>query len=277
MVGWGNGLRRLGLGLMISLVWLLGGCFQSDLTLRFDHHHHGQWTQTITLGERNLAVASDALEPWLQRLRGPVQGFGGHLRQTPGTLTLTVPFSTPADLTERFNRVFTAPGLGEGNATETEEVGKGGDSGNLGDGGKMEGDDHPATVLTLPGLGAVPFHLETHERHYGLFSQVGLIYDLDLRSVALPQPSALAAEAREAGVSFQIQAPWGVSGGNPNALVPAQGDATGTRWILPLGKISHIEAQFWLPNWVGLGGLIIAILVLLGYGIRYRWLGPPRP
>ena len=263
MAGRGNGWRPWGLGLVIGLVWLLGGCFQSDLILQFDHHHHGHWTQTLTLGERNLAFAHDALDPWLQQIHDPVQDLGGRLRQTPSTIELTVPFSTPADLAERFNTVFTAPSLGATNSL------------GIKDGGNPWG-DAPATVLTLPGVGSVPFHLETQEQNWGLFSQVRLVYDLDLRSIGELGESVWGEVSREDGVSFQLQVPWGVASLAAAALSPDQIDPAGARWILPLGEISHIEARFWLPNWIGLGGLVLAVIVLLGYVVRYRWLGSPR-
>jgi hypothetical protein len=250
---------------MMGLALLLNGCFQADLTLRFDHHHHGQWTQTITLGERNLAFASDALTPWLQQIRAPVQRLGGDLRQTPTTIEITVPFSTPADLTARFNQVLadpisgkaigSLPGVTTGVITE----------------------ETSATVITLPALGTVPFHLETQERNWGLFSQVRLIYNLDLRSVEFSPDSMIGGDVFSAyPVSFAVQGPWGISTVETDSLAPTETTPTGARWNLPLGEQSHIDVRFWLPNWIGLGGVILTVVVLMGYGIRYRWLGPPR-
>ncbi|MFH7241513.1 MAG: DUF3153 domain-containing protein [Spirulina sp.] len=256
-----RGIRNLGLGLMMGLALLLNGCFQADLTLRFDHHHHGQWSQTVTLGERNLAFASDALTPWLQQLRPAVQRLGGRLRQTPTAIELTVPFSTPADLAERFNRVLADPIPGE-------------PVGSL-PGVPLEAP--AATVITLPALGTVPFYLETQEQNWGLFSRVRLRYDLDLRGVEFSSDSAIGSDGLLANpVSLAVQVPWGISLVETESLVPAQTNPTEARWILPLGEQSHIDVRFWLPNWIGLGGVILAFTVLMGYVMRYRWLGPPR-
>lgn len=259
--------RQLGrsLGLWLGLALLLTGCFQADLTLRFDHHHHGQWTQVITLGERNLAFASDALSPWLQQVRVPVQRLGGYLRQTPASIQVTVPFSTPADLATRFEIVLAEASAGPetlapltARAIPTPE-------------------DDQGLRLDVPGLGKIPVHLETQERNWGLFSQVRLIYDIDLPPVPLPTDSVLGAPSlRTDSLSFQLQVPWGRISPAPDSLSPSQTTATAARWVLPLGQPSHIDVRFWLPNWIGLGGIIIAVAVLLGYGIRYRWLGPPR-
>ncbi len=245
----------------MGLALLLNGCFQADLTLRFDHHHHGQWSQTVTLGERNLAFASDALTPWLQQLRPAVQRLGGHLRQTPTTIEIAVPFSTPADLTERFNQVLADPMPGQA----------------VGSPSAVTTENPFTTVITLPALGTVPFHLETQERNWGLFSQVRLRYDLDLRAVDFPPDSVLGGDVLSAdSVSFQVQVPWGIRAVETESLTPTQTFPTGAQWNLPLGEQSHIDVRFWLPNWIGLGGVILTVAVLMGYGIRYRWLGPPR-
>jgi hypothetical protein len=246
--------RPWGLGLLISLLWLLGGCFQADLTLRFDHHHHGQWTQTLTLGERNLAMASDALDPWLQQVRPPIQRLGGHLQQTASTLTVTIPFSTPADLANRITTVFTTP-----SSAPTENL------------GRPDPDQPPAATLALLGVGTVPFTLTTKEQNWVLVSRVRLVYDLDLRNLA---PS-LTAAAPGAGITFRLQVPWGMPSVEPESLAPVSLQPHEAQWNLPLGQISHLAMVFWLPNGVGLGGLALAILILIGYVLRYRWLGPP--
>ncbi|MEB3291160.1 MAG: DUF3153 domain-containing protein [Leptolyngbya sp.] len=254
--------RPWGLGLLISLTWLLGGCFQADLTLRFDHHHHGQWIQTFTVGERNLALASDALDPWLRQVRRSLQPLGGHLQQTPNTLDLTIPFSTPADLVDRVAAVFAPPSTHP--PTHPPE-----------DIGPADPGYHATTALTLPGVGTIPFALHTKEQNWGIMSRVQLQYDLDLRGVT----RTLTAEGGDLGdgVSFRLQVPWGWPSLETGSLEAIRLQPHEARWILPLGQLSHIAVVFWLPNGVGLGGVALAIIVLLGYVLRYRWLGAPTP
>lgn len=69
---------RAGLwGLALVLCLGLGGCFQADLTLRFDHQTHGTLRQSIQLGERGMALAQTALQPWMADLRPAIQRLGG--------------------------------------------------------------------------------------------------------------------------------------------------------------------------------------------------------
>jgi hypothetical protein len=44
-------------------------------------------------------------------------------------------------------------------------------------------------------------------------------------------------------------------------------------WSLVVGTVNQIEADFWVPSPIGIGAVAIALLVLLGYGIRYGILG----
>lgn len=252
----GSQWRAWGLGLLISLAWLLGGCFQADLTLRFDHHHHGQWSQTFSLGERNLALASDALDPELRQVRLALEHLGGHLQQTPSTLDLTLPFSTPADLVDRVAAVFAPPGI-----APTGESDRGGSG------------RETAAALTLPGVGTVPFTLRIEEQNWGIMSRVQLQYELDLRGVA----RTLITEGGDLGdgVSFRLQVPWGLPSLEPGSLPAVSLQPHEARWNLPLGQLCPIAVVFWLPNGVGLGGLALAMMVLLGYVLRYRWLGWP--
>lgn len=65
------------MGVSLGAVFGPGGCFQADLTLRFDHQTHGTLRQSIQLGERGMALAQTALQPWMADLRPAIQRLGG--------------------------------------------------------------------------------------------------------------------------------------------------------------------------------------------------------
>jgi len=239
------------LGLLIVLALCLGGCFQADLTLRFDHHTHGQFTQFIYLGERGAALASTSLTPWLEARRRQVRVLGGSVSQDAESIRLIVPFSTGPDLVNRFNQVF-AEDVPEASASSQKP-------------------------LSIPNLGVIPFDLQVEQQNWGLASRTHLIYDLDLRDLPVPDEQ-LAQSGRPVSpsrLSFRLQTPWGVRQVCPGSALPVVSLPYEADWSLEAGLLNHIDVLFWLPNAVGLGAIGIGSLVLLGYFLRYRLLSPP--
>ncbi|WOD38057.1 DUF3153 domain-containing protein [Nodosilinea sp. E11] len=237
--------------LALVLPLLLSGCLRYDLTLRFDHHTHGQIEQTIELSDRGAALAQPTLEPWLEELKVRSQTFGGQLSQNSQIITLIVPFGTAPDLANRFQQLFSADPSGNPDRVP--------DTASLVD---------SPTYLQLPGWGPVPFALDLEQTNWVFASRTHLTYSLDLQD--LPANGDAAASAAWADLHFRLQTPWGLAQLAPAATPPTQQDATGATWQLEPGQITVIDASFWLPNAIALGTLGIVALVLAGYGLRYR-------
>ncbi|WP_035985849.1 DUF3153 domain-containing protein [Leptolyngbya sp. KIOST-1] len=254
---WSRIWRRLPL---LLLPLLLSGCLRYDLTLRFDHHTHGQLVQTIDLGDRAAALAQPTLEPWLEELKARSRPLGGRLSQSPQTITLTVPFGTAADLSDRFQQLFAAaPAMASAappSAGAYPTVPQGSQPPRLPEG---------STYIQLPGWGPVPFELNLEQTNWGLASRTHLTYTLDLGDLPATRDNASWAELR-----FRLQVPWGLAQIAPTATPPLSQDVTGATWPLEPGQITVIDTTFWLPNAIGIGSLGIAALVLAGYGLRYR-------
>lgn len=239
---------RLG-ALAIILSLGLGGCFQADLTLRFDHQTHGEIIQSIQLGQRGMALAQTTLQPWVADLRPAIQTLGGHLEQTEDTIAWVVPFSTATDLVERFNQVFAAAEDDQSSFPD------------------------PRPRLRVPGLGDIPYQLALDQAAWLWVSRTHLSYDLDLRSLA---PANAPGDGRSSpALGFRLETPWGLSQVAPASATPTRQGPTATFWQLDLGQLHHIEVWFWLPNLVALGSVAVGMAVLLGYILRYRVLGPP--
>ncbi|NMF85126.1 DUF3153 domain-containing protein [Nodosilinea sp. P-1105] len=239
------------LAVLLSVL-LLSGCVQYDLTLSFDHQHHGQIRQVIDLNQRGAALANPTWQPWLEDLRDRIRPLGGQLQRAPQTIALTVPFSTPADLVNRYSQL-----LGDRPAPPDHAVA-----------------DQPA--LTLPGLGSLPLALTIQQTDWLLASRIHLTYDLDLRSLPANGDGDRQI-APWADLRFRLQVPWGIREVLPGSVAPQTLDRQGATWMVQPGQQNHIEVTFWLPNTVALGGLGIAVLVLLGYSLRYGRRFRPMP
>lgn len=228
------------LGLLLALALLLSGCLQSDLTLRFDHHRHGQLSQSIHLGPRGEALLQGVLVDWLQVLTKRTQALGGQLRPTTDGFEWVMPFTTAVDLMARFQQTWAETPV-----------------------------DRPASgpVLQIPGVAAIPLSLEVSQRNWLLASRIHLIYDLDLQSLS---PWLTTAEGRGDSLTWRLQVPWGWVALQPGSLPARVIGPKDLLWSLQPGQFHHIDVVFWLPNPVGLGTLGIVLLVLLGYFLRYR-------
>jgi Protein of unknown function (DUF3153) len=92
--------------------------------------------------------------------------------------------------------------------------------------------------------------LSIGESNFLLASRYQLTYDIDLSSLTVNSLE----QGKTLDLQFAIQAP-----SRPNS------PATTQKWQLQLGQANHLTTVFWLPNPIGIGGLIIAILVGIGY------------
>ncbi|MBD0335952.1 MAG: DUF3153 domain-containing protein [Cyanobacteria bacterium Co-bin13] len=221
------------------LVFLLSGCFQYDLGIQFDSQTHGQIVQQIRLSERAAALGGSAVQTWLAGLEAQVRSLGGQVRRAdPETLRLVVPFANGSDLVKRFNQLF---------------------------------ESEAAAGAAIADLTDLPSHLSLTQQNRGIAIRNHLVCDLDLR--ALPRqpqniPGLLGGAADWLDLHFTLQTPWGISRLGPDSLAP-EGSGSGQTWQLQPGEVNHIDAVFWVPSPLGLGGLAIAALVLLGYFFKY--------
>lgn len=231
--------------LPMLLIWgfslLLGGCFQSDLTLHFDHHNRGVMMQSIRLDQGIRLFANPTLEAWLTALKQQIGDLGGSFTQTPDQINLAVPFSTAADLEQEFSQTWAALAA--------------------------------IDPLALAGLNPLPVSLRIQQSYWLLASRNHLICDFDLQSLkdlgGLHQPER---GQDWASFSLRVATPWGsrVLGSSPQPLATSQ--SREVHWQLQTGAVNHLDVVFWLPDVVGIGTLIIALVVVFGYFLRYRLL-----
>lgn len=221
--------RWLLTGLVCIVTVLCSGCFQYDLTLHFDHQAHGQIQQRIQLSQRTAALTAPALDTWLQAMRARVRSLGG-----------TVTQHQPDQM------ILTVP------------FSNGSD---LASCYRQLFQTDPEASLIIPGIARVPSQLTLEQANRLLAVRNHLVLDLNLRD--LPQ-----SDRWEPQLKFILQTPWGLSHIAPDSL-PGQSSPQQTSWSLQPGQVHHIDVVFWVPSWLGLGSLAIALVVLLGYFLKY--------
>jgi Protein of unknown function (DUF3153) len=94
-----------------------------------------------------------------------------------------------------------------------------------------------------------------------------LTYDLDLRSLAVNSPIKLDPLLNSTGLNSAGQTAQPLDLQFALQIPPVMGNQPG-RWQLQPGQVNHLSAIFWLPNPIGIGGLIIILVVAIGYLIK---------
>lgn len=218
------------LGLFLSLL-LLTGCLQYDLDLRFDSQTHGQWVQQLHW-RGGTTVADPDLRHWLALLSDRARQIGGQADFTnDNTFEIAVPFNNGKELETKFNQFFQPA--------------------------------EQATPFTLPGGEPLSAEISLHQGNWLLAIYNHLQLRLDLTAVpdltATGLPLLQGKNLLEGRVI--LEAPWVRS--PTGETIPQQ------TWSLIPGEVNEIEANFWIPSPIGIGAVAIALLVLIGYTIKY--------
>jgi hypothetical protein len=215
--------------LLIAIVSLaLTGCVEDRVGIQFDSPQGGQITQHLHL-DNQMASA----QGWLIGLERRASKLGGMVdRGDRSSLDIALPFTSAADLEQKFNALFAA----------------------------QEND------ASLPNFTS---HLQVKTNNLLLIERRRLIYDLDLTSLAIQSSDGnmLLNPGEGLDLAFGVSGPWGANKGRrpERAFSPeAHREGGDLLWQLEPGRVNHIEAILWMPSPIGLGALAIIGLVIGG-------------
>jgi hypothetical protein len=220
---------------------LLSGCVKYDLGVNFNSTNNGELIQHIQLAERITLFSSDYLSEWLKTLENQARSLGGSTQRiSPAEIIVKIPFTSAKELQEKFTVFFKNPRSEDSNNSEISDI---------------------------------TSSLVAEDRNFFLFSRNHLVYDLDLRSLAMLTTNN---NNSIVNLDFSLQTPWGTKNidNNENAIKPEK-HGNQLIWTLKPGAINHIEVVFWLPNFLGIGTLLIIAFVWLGFYLRYTLLPSP--
>lgn len=242
----GGRLRVLWVILLSSL--LLSGCVQYDVGVNFKGEHRGAIVQHIKLGEQLTSFSNEQATEWLKSIeRRAKQLEGKAKRVSEREIIVTIPFSSGTELESKFNQFFNP-------------VGK-------------KKPSYPATeTVDLPTFNS-QFHLA--QGNFFLVQRNKLSYDLDLRSLGVvsTKGNVIVSPSSLLDLQFSLETPWGARHVEKaeNAIQPQiYKDGHQLVWTLQPGQVNHIEAVFWLPSPLGVGTLVIVLLVLGGFYLKYQ-------
>lgn len=230
--------RWRSLWIMVLAALLLSGCVQYETAIQFASPHAGVLVQSIRLGEQFSALSGASQEQWFKQLEQRTRQVAGRTQTlSDRELQITIPFTNGQDLESKFNQFFSSTAVVD------------------------------AITGTDP-LAGITSQLQLHQQNALLLVRSWLVYDLDLRSLGLAaaEGTPLLNPGGLLTLQFSLTTPWGARTATPNEIVQRQGRTL--TWRLQPGQLNHIEAVFWLPSPVGIGGLMIILLVALGIYLK---------
>ncbi|NET58834.1 MAG: DUF3153 domain-containing protein [Symploca sp. SIO2E6] len=239
-------LRIIAVILLIPL--LLSGCVKYDIAVNVAGQHHGEIVQQIKLGERLTNFSNSQTTEWLRSIERRARKLGGRTKRLGNQdIIVTIPFNNGAELSSKFNQFFHPVA-------------------------KANSPSRRVDTIDLPNLDS-GFRLT--QGNFLLAQRNHLSYDLDLRSLGVlsEKGDIVISPNSLLDLQFSLATPWGASNvqDSANTIIP-ETDDDGHRlvWQLQPGQLNHIEVVFWLPSPLGVGSIVIVLLVLGGFYLKYK-------
>lgn len=227
---------------------LLSGCVQYNVGVNFEGEHHGQIVQQIKLGEQLTTFSNEQAQEWLKSIERRAKQLQGKTnRLSDRDIVVTIPFSSGAELTSKFNQFFNP----------------------------VTKKDSPSKAVETVDLPQFDSKLRLEQGNFFFWQRNHLSYDLDLRSLGVVSAKGNVVVTPDSllDLQFRLETPWGAKRvkRDIDALSPEVYD-NGHQlvWKLKPGQLNHIEAVFWLPSPLGFGAIAILLLVLGGFYLKYK-------
>ncbi|MFL0606330.1 DUF3153 domain-containing protein [Cylindrospermopsis raciborskii] len=232
--------------LIIFMSLILSGCVEYNLGINFHDSNNAEWVQHIRIAENLTSFSSDYLQEWFNVLSRRVSNIGGSTKYiSPGELVVKIPFTHGQELEEKLATFYPH---------------------------SLQTSLHEPINITS--------NITLKENNFLFLSRNNLIYQLDLRSLAgvvAQKNSSDKTQISLFNIDFTLKTPWG-NIKNINSTVkplPPETNNQQITWQMQLGELNQIEVVFWLPNMLSIGTLIIIIIVLFGYYLKYSSLNIP--
>ncbi|MEL6459039.1 MAG: DUF3153 domain-containing protein [Cyanobacteria bacterium J06641_2] len=238
---------------------LLSGCVDYDLGVSLNNANYGKFVQHIKLGEKLTSFSGDSVYEWLDSIERRARELEGKAKRiSEEEVIVTIPFSNGRELQRKYNKFFNSRSNSQNNSKNKSK----------------SRSSKPESELPK-----IDSNLVLKQSNFLLLVRNQLIYDLDLRSLALisSKGNELTNTGSILDLEFSLKTPWGASSiQETENYIEAEVNKKQLSWKLRPGQLNHLEAVFWLPSPIGIGTLLIVLFVVLGFYLRYSFMPDPR-
>lgn len=241
-------IKKIFLCLCLCLILCLTGCVRYDVGINFPQTNSGTIIQHIKLGEQLTSFSKVEGNAWLNSIeKRALQLNGKTKRLSPEELVVTIPFSNGQELASKFNKFFVSQIKNKSSKKALKS-----DSANL---------------LELEA------QMSIKQNNLLILERNILNFNADLRPLGVisNEGNVIISSGDLINLQLQFNFPWGAKIITNDGLKWSKDNGTNQyNIVLTAGQINQVKAIFWLPNYIGLGTIAIALFILTGFYLKYQ-------
>ncbi|WP_206688520.1 DUF3153 domain-containing protein [Cyanobacterium stanieri] len=234
-------LRRL--ILFVVLIVFLTGCVRYDVGVNFSQANNGTIIQHIKLGEQLTSFSEGEGNAWLNGIQKQALSLHGKVKRLSAEeLVVTIPFNNGQDLVDKFNQFFVS-GVDASGLT------------------RARGE----SLLDLDASMSI-------QQNNGIFFERNVLHfsaDLTPLGVVSDEGNIIISSGDLINLQLNFNFPWGAKLVTNDFPTWQRGEDNQYHVTLKAGQVNDVRAIFWLPNYIGLGAVAIALFTLLGFILKY--------
>jgi hypothetical protein len=230
----------------LCLIICLTGCVRYDLGVNFTQANSGTIIQHIKLGEQLTSFSEVEANNWLNSIEKRALKLQGKTKRiSPEELVVTIPFANGQELTNKFNQFF----IPQIDHKSVKKLNK--------------------SSVNLLELEA---QMSIKQSNLLLLERNVLKFNADLRPLGVisNQGNIIISSGDLINLQLQLNFPWGAKIITNESPKWAESEHNQYNIELEAGQINQVTAIFWLPNYIGLGTMVIILLMVGGFYLKYR-------
>ncbi len=241
--------------LLVCLLFFLTGCVKYDVGIEFKDENHGKIVQHIKLGKQLTSFSQAEGNEWLASIESRSAKLHGKTKRISAEeIEVTIPFNNGKDMVYKFNQFF--------NPNPDDQV--------------------KGTNVDAMDLLQLNSQMSLIQNNWIFFERNRLKLDVDLRGLGVlsNQGNLIVSPGSIIDLELTLNTPWQAKNISGNNKISPEIRENGKVlvWKLIPGQINQIETVFWVPSILGIGTVVIILLMLIGFFVKYKHFpGIPQP